>query len=83
MNQTTLANLNALRVVAQEYLSTQKLSTSDIAVVRRDTRPVRLLSFDYYGTSSKAKDLIDINNRVDISYFNGNIKVLTDDNNRS
>lgn len=78
MNQDSLNALDALRVATQDLLNEQKLSAARIVTVNRNTRPVRLISFDYYGNSDKAQDLIDINNDINVSYFEGDIQVLTE-----
>ncbi len=78
MNQDSLNALDAIRVATQDLLNEQKLSAARIVTVNRNTRPVRLISFDYYGNSDKAQDLIDINNDINVSYFEGDIQVLTE-----
>lgn len=78
MDQISLNNLDNLRITVQQFLNTQRLSASNIVTVRRNTRPARLLSFDYYGTSENATSIIDINNNINVSYFSGDIKVLTE-----
>lgn len=78
MNQDSLNALDSLRVATQDLLNEQKLSAARIVTVNRNTRPVRLISFDYYGNSDKAQDLIDINNDINVSYFEGDIQVLTE-----
>lgn len=78
MNQESLNALDDLRVATNQLLNNQKLSASRVVTVRRNVRPVRLLSFDYYGDSEQAQDLIDINSDVNVSYFEGDIEVLTE-----
>ena len=78
MNQESLNALDEIRTAAQELLDEQKLSAARVVTVDRNTRPVRLLSFDYYGDSGQAQDLIDINDEINISYFEGDIEVLTE-----
>jgi prophage DNA circulation protein len=78
LTQEALNALDEIRVVAQDLLDTQKLSASRVVTVRRNTRPVRLLSFDYYGNSDEAQTLIDINSNINASYFEGDIEVLTE-----
>lgn len=77
MNQESLNALDEIRVETQALLNEQKLSAARIVTKNRFTRPVRLLSFDYYGNSDQAQDLIDINDDINVSYFEGDIEVLT------
>jgi len=78
MKQESLNALDEVRVDTQALLDEEKLSAARIVTVRRNTRPVRLLSFDYYGDSEQAQDLIDINDDINISYFEGDVEVLTE-----
>ena len=78
MNQESLNALDEIRIATQELLNDQKLSAATVVTVNRNTRPVRLMSFDYYGDSGKAQELIDINDNINVSYFDGDIEVLTE-----
>lgn len=78
ISQQSLNSLDEIRVAAQSLLSDQKLSASRIVSVQRNIRPARLLSFDYYGNDDNAKNLIDINQNINASYFEGEIKVLAE-----
>ena len=78
MNQESLNALDEIRIATQELLNDQKLSAATVVTVNRNTRPVRLMSFDYYGNSEKAQELIDINDNINVSYFDGDIEVLTE-----
>jgi len=78
MNQESLNALDEIRVETQALLDEQKLSAARIVTVNRNTRSVRLLAFDYYGDSEQAQDLIDINDDINISYFEGDVEVLTE-----
>lgn len=78
MNQESLNALDEIRVATQQLLNDQKLSAARVVTVNRNTRPVRLMSFDYYGSSESAQDLININDNINVSYFAGDIEVLTE-----
>ena len=78
MNQESLNALDEIRIATQDLLNDQKLSAARVVTVNRNTRPVRLMSFDYYGDSGKAQELIDINDNINVSYFDGDIEVLTE-----
>lgn len=78
MNQESLNALDELRVATNALLDQQKISASRVVTVNRFSRPVRLLSFDYYGNSTNTDDLIDINDDINISYYEGDVEVLTE-----
>ena len=78
MNQESLNAIDEIRIATQELLNDQKLSAARVVTVNRNTRPVRLMSFDYYGDSGKAQELIDINDNINVSYFAGDIEVLAE-----
>ena len=80
MNQETINALDILRDAAQNFLDDQKVSAARIVETEQNSRPARLISFDFYGTSERAQELIDINQDVNVSYFQGIVKVLTNDN---
>ena len=79
MNLETLNALDKMRVATDDFLANQKLSASRIVDTVQNPRPVRLLAFDFYGTSEDAQDLIDVNDDINVSYYSGDVKVLTDD----
>lgn len=77
MNQASLNALDEIRTATNQLLSEQKLSAASIVQVETVSRPVRLLSFDYYGESARAEELIGINGDVNTSYYEGEVGVLT------
>ena len=73
----SLNALDAIRVTTQAVLNDQKLSARQVDERRVNTRPVRLLSFDFYGTGDEVNRLIDLNQDINVSYYDGDIKILT------
>jgi len=80
LNIETQNDLDEIRVATNRLLNEQKVSAARVVIVERFNRPVRLLSFDYYGNSDRAVELIRLNQEINVSFFDGDIKVLTDDN---
>ena len=77
MNQASRNALDEIRVATQQLLTEQKLSAARVVEKNRNIRPVRLLSFDYYGESDRAQELIDVNQNINVSYFEGDVGILT------
>ena len=77
MDQKSLNSLDDLRVTTQKLLDQQKLSAARLVSVRRNITTARLISFDYYGNSDKANEIIDINGDINVSYLEGDLEVLT------
>ena len=78
MSLDSLNALDEIRISTQILLGEQKLSAARVVTVNRHTRSASLLSFDYYGNSENAQSLIDINNNINVSYFEGDVGILTE-----
>lgn len=80
MNLDTQNSLDTLRVATQDFLGQQKLSAARIVTVELNTQPVQLITYKYYGDTDRTRQLINLNQDVNVAYYEGPIKVLTDDN---
>lgn len=71
--------LSLLRTQANLFLDNQRLSAPQILDVSTFERPLRALAFDYYGEDNgdTTQTLIDLNNVVDPSFIEGDIRVIS------
>lgn len=77
MSLEVLNSLDDIRVTTQAVLNDQKLSAKRVDQVEVNTRPVRLVSFDFFGDSALAEDLINLNKDINVSYYSGEVDILT------
>ena len=74
----TLNSLDSIRVVTQAVLDDQKLSARRIDQAEVNTRPARLVTFDFYGSSDLAENIIELNKDINVSYYAGEVDILTE-----
>lgn len=77
LNTESILALDTIRTTTQDVFDDQKLSAKRVIEVRVNVTPARLLSFQYYGDSSRGEEIAKLNKEINVSYMEGNIKVLT------
>lgn len=65
------------RKETQQFFDQAELRVSQIVQTRTNTLPIRVISYQYYKDSSRAQELVDLNQAKDISFINGEIEVLS------
>jgi len=70
-------SLDDIRVVTQAVLNDQKLSARRIDQVEVNTQPISLIAYAFYGESTLTEDLIALNKDINVSYYSGEVDILT------
>jgi len=70
-------SLDDIRVVTQAVLNDQKLSARRVDKVEVNTQPISLIAYAFYGESTLTEDLIALNRDINISYYSGEVDILT------
>lgn len=76
----SIAVVNALtdmRILAQQFFDDQRTTLKQITTVNTYTTSARLLSFQYYGDTDSANDIIALNDITDVSFIEGDVEILT------
>ncbi len=71
------SQLTDLRASVREFFDIQQLQVRQLATVNTNLTSARLLSFQYYGDSNQADQLIELNAFPDVSFIEGDVQVLT------
>ena len=79
LRQASLNSLDLIRNNTNQFLSNEKLSTSRVVNIQTNEIPARLLAFNFYGSTELVNDVIDLNQDINVSFFSGQIDILTDD----
>lgn len=77
LSQTTLNDLQDLRVTVQQFFDTEKLNAKQIISVQTQELPARIIAFQYYGNSELGSNIAELNNEINVSNLKGNIDILT------
>lgn len=72
-----ISAMTDMRVIVQQFFDEQKTTASQIITVRTNTTPARVLSYQYYGESQSATEIIGLNGLTDVSFTDGNVEILT------
>jgi len=80
LNIETANALDVLRVATNDLLNEQKVTAARVVTIDIFDTPARILSFKLYGDSNRGKEISDLNEEINLSYLDGTVKVLTDDN---
>lgn len=70
-------NLSDLRKETNLVLQARRLSVNRVIEVDINSTPVQVLAYQLYGQTTRAEDLVDLNDDPDVSTYEGLIKVLT------
>ena len=74
---TIYYNLQNLRNQLRLYLDTLRLNLAKIVTLRTNTIPSSILSFNLYGDTARADEIITLNNIENPAYVSGVINVLS------
>ena len=69
--------LTDMRIIVQDFFDDQRLSAKQVISVNTNVTSARLLSFQYYGESDSATDIIGLNGISDVSFVEGDVGILT------
>lgn len=67
-----------MRVTAQQFFDEQKDIVKQITQVNVYTTPARIISYQYYGESTSADQIIALNDISDVSFVDGTVEILTE-----
>ena len=73
-----IATITDMRSIVQEFFDEQKLTLKQIIPVNVYTTPARVMSYQYYGESKTADQIIELNNISDVSFVNGAVEIVTE-----
>jgi len=73
-----IATMADMRSLVQEFFDEQKLTLKQIIEVNVYTTPARVLSYQYYGESKTADQIIELNNISDVSFVDGTVEIVTE-----
>lgn len=78
IDSDTLTSLKAMRNLFREQLESDSATVAKIDNVTISTpTSASLISYQYYGETSEARNIIDLNDIADASFVSGNIRVRT------
>lgn len=72
-----IAAVTDMRVIVQQFFDEQKTTAKQITEIHTNTIPARVLSYQYYGESESANDIIGLNEITDVSFVQGDVEILT------
>lgn len=73
-----LSTLTDMRVTVQDFFDEQKLTAKQLTeVIISNTIPARILSYQYYGESESATEIIALNDITDVSFVKGTLEIET------
>jgi prophage DNA circulation protein len=73
----TLKSLQRLRDIAEGFFFEKKLTTNNIIEIETKPIPAQVLAFSLYGDDENYRDIIALNNEIDVSRITGTKKVIT------
>lgn len=76
-SQAVNDSLTDMRVIVQAFFDEQRISAKQIISVFTSITSARLLSFQYYAETESAEDIIALNEITDVSFIEGDIRILT------
>jgi len=76
-SQAVNDSLTDMRVVVQSFFDAQRISAKQVISVFTPETSARLLSFQYYGNSESADEIIALNAISEVSFVSGDVDILT------
>lgn len=73
----TINALKDMRTQTQQFFEAAKLTVKQIITVKTVEIPVRVLTYQYYGSSELSEDIVALNDDPNVSFYKGDIKILT------
>lgn len=78
LNICLLEALTAQRLIVLEFLEAQRLVAPSIVTVETNPTSVRLLTFQYYGSSEDSDAIALLNGFIQSEFIEGDVKILSD-----
>ena len=75
--EASLQEIDKLRINVQDFLDDRRLSASQVITVDTQRLPLRVITYQYYGSSERAQQLLELNQDINVLTYEGNIKVVT------
>lgn len=69
--------LTDMRIIVQAFFDEQRLSVKQVIAVHTHITSARLLSYQYYGETETADQIIGLNGISDVSFVEGDVNILT------
>lgn len=76
-SDAAIASVTEMRVVVQQFFDEQKLTAKQIITIDTNIIPARALSYQYYGESKSADQIIELNGITDVSFVEGSVEIVT------
>lgn len=76
ISNSSLDQLKELRVLVRDYFDSLNSNLSQLTTVETFRNSARTLSYQYYGTTDNAEEIIDLNAIVNPALINGDITIL-------
>lgn len=73
-----ISTMTNMRSIVQEFFDEQKVTLKQIISVNVYTTPARVLSYQYFGESKSADQIIELNNISDVSFVDGTVEIVTE-----
>lgn len=71
-------SLTEARVILVEFFNQQRIGAAELIDVYTQTTSCRLLSYSYYGDSTRDDEISEQNNISDIDFVKGDVQILSD-----
>lgn len=76
-NKEVNTALTDMRIIVQAFFDEQRLSVKQVISVHTNITSARLLSYQYYGESETAAQIVGLNGISDVSFVEGDVDILT------
>jgi prophage DNA circulation protein len=77
ISDDTKQAISELRVEVQQFFDEQKVGLSQIVNIQTNVIPARVLTYQYYGNTDLAEDIIGLNDISDVSFVKGDVEILS------
>jgi prophage DNA circulation protein len=72
----TISALQEMRAATQSFFDDAKLTASKTIEVFTEEMPARVMTYQYYGSSDLAEEIIGLNDDPNVSFYKGDVKIL-------
>lgn len=77
VDDTSMQSFANLRAKFREFVDQQRLTAPKVGTININEMPVSILSFNEYGNTDSAQQLVELNGFRDVSFVSGDVNVLT------
>ncbi len=77
VSDETIQSLKDIKVQVEKFLEQQIVNVFKISTISTHEIPMTILCHQYYGSVDNTTLLLDLNNTIDCSYVDGEVKILT------